>query len=61
MLDFKYAFRHRNAMPKITNTLPMPRHFGEKQIIFFDETLPKIGASLASRINDNFQVLKSAS
>ncbi|MDT8372105.1 MAG: IS630 family transposase, partial [Gammaproteobacteria bacterium] len=27
----------------------------------FKETLPEIGSDLSSRINDNFQILKSAS
>ncbi len=27
---------------------------------FFDVTLPKVAGSLTTRINDNFQVLKSA-
>jgi len=26
---------------------------------FFKETLPEIGSDLSSRINDNFQILKS--
>lgn len=35
--------------------------FRQRINTFFDETLPEIGSSLNSRINDNFQILKSAS
>ena len=35
--------------------------FRQRINAFLNETLPEIGASLDSRINDNFQVLKSAS
>ena len=37
------------------------KEFRRKISHFFDETLPQIGASLVSRINDNFQRLKPAS
>ncbi len=37
------------------------KQFREKIDQFFDETLPQIGESLRSRINDNFQVLNPAS
>lgn len=36
------------------------KQFREKIDDFFQNTLPKIGNSLTSRINDNFQVLKPA-
>jgi len=36
------------------------KEFREKIDEFFSQTLPKIGDILGSRINDNFQVLKSA-
>jgi hypothetical protein len=36
------------------------KEFREKIDEFFSQTLPKIGDILESRINDNFQVLKSA-
>ncbi|MDP0563106.1 MAG: IS630 family transposase [Candidatus Endonucleobacter sp. (ex Gigantidas childressi)] len=38
-----------------------PTEFQQKINHFLDDTLPKIGASLVSRINDNFQRLNSAS
>ncbi|MDP0562779.1 MAG: transposase [Candidatus Endonucleobacter sp. (ex Gigantidas childressi)] len=38
-----------------------PAEFRQKINHFLDDTLPKIGASLVSRINDNFKRLKSAS
>ena len=37
------------------------KEFRRKINHFLNETLPQIGASLASRINDNFQMLNSAS
>ena len=37
------------------------KEFRNKIDEFFSQTLPKIGDILASRINDNFQVLNSAS
>jgi len=37
------------------------KQFREKIDQFFDETLPQIGESLRSRINDNFQMLNPAS
>ncbi len=37
------------------------REFREVMLTFFSQTLPKIADSLTSRINDHFQVLKSAS
>ncbi|WP_269078762.1 IS630 family transposase [Endozoicomonas numazuensis] len=37
------------------------KDFRQKINQFFDETLSKIGASLTSRINNNFEMLKSAS
>jgi len=37
------------------------KSFRQQITTFFDETLPEIGSSLNKRINDNFQVLKSAS
>jgi len=37
------------------------KEFRDKIDEFFSQTLPKIGGILASRINDNFQVLNSAS
>jgi hypothetical protein len=37
------------------------KEFREKMDEFFSQTLPKIGDILESRINDNFQVQKSAS
>jgi len=37
------------------------KEFRNKIDAFFNQTLPKIGDILASRINDNFQVLNSAS
>jgi len=36
------------------------KEFRDKIDEFFNQTLPKIGDILESRINDNFQVLKSA-
>lgn len=38
-----------------------PKDFRKKINYFLEVTLPEIGASLAGRINDNFQRLKSAS
>ena len=37
------------------------KQFREKIDHFFDETLPKISATLSTRINDDFQILNSAS
>lgn len=37
-----------------------PKEFRDKIASFFSETLPKIGAGLRNRINDNFQRLKPA-
>jgi len=37
------------------------KEFRNKIDEFFSQTLPRIGDILASRINDNFQVLNSAS
>ena len=37
------------------------KEFRQKINHFLDETLPEIGGSLTSRINDNFEMLKSAS
>jgi len=37
------------------------KEFRGKIDAFFSQTLPKIGDILRSRINDNFQVLNSAS
>ncbi len=37
------------------------KEFRQKTNQFLDETLPRIGASLVSRINDNFQMLNPAS
>ena len=37
------------------------KEFRKKINHFLDETLPKIGASLTGRINDNFEMLESAS
>lgn len=37
------------------------KEFRQKTNHFLDETLPEIGASLFSRINDNFEILKPTS
>ena len=37
------------------------KEFRQRINHFLDDTLPEIGASLSSRINDNFEMLKTAS
>jgi hypothetical protein len=48
-------------MSEIINIFATAKEFRDKIDEFFSQTLPKIGDILASRINDNFQVLNSAS